>query len=132
MGNNQTVDTDTLNRIGVKLFLGITDDWGLKDSERMILAGLASHTILDRWRQQLERGEKIPLSRDTLERLSHVASIRKGIERLTPRSQWAEHIKKPNCDFDNQSALERMLSGKITDLEAVRRYYDGLQGAHFS
>jgi len=127
-----TIDPPELGRVSVKLFLAISEDWNLKEAERLTLAGLASKATLHQWRHKVAKGEGIKLSKDTLERLSYIAGIRKGVELLAPKEQWAELIRKPNRDFGNSSALDRMLGGQVMDLAEVHRYFDGLRGAHFA
>jgi len=121
-----------MHRVGVKLFLAICDDWDLNEEERITLAGLRSRTTLQTWRHKLTADERIRLSPDTLERLSLVAGIRKAVELLFPRDQWTAYMRRPNSDLGTQSALDRMLAGRLIDLWDVRRYLDGQRGAHFA
>jgi len=125
------VDPLLMGRVGVKLFLAICDDWNLTDDQKLVLAGASSKTTLSQWRKKVAAKEGIKLGADTLERLSYVAGIRKGIELLSPKDQWSTYIRKPNRDLGGMSALDRMLAGKVVDLADVRRYLDGLRGAHF-
>lgn len=119
-------------RVAVKLFLGITDDWGLSEEQRCTLAGLSSRTTLHNWRNKVAAGDNINLSVDTLERLSYLAGIYKAIQLLfTDPSQWQNWIRKPNRDFGGQSPLDRMLAGRVVDLSDVRRYLDGWRGVHY-
>jgi hypothetical protein len=119
-------------RVAVKLFLGITDEWALTDEQRCILAGLNSRTSLHNWRNKVAAKENIKLSGDTLERLSYLAGIYKALQILfTDVAQWQDWVKKPNTDFGGQSALERMLAGRVVDLSDVRRYLDSWRGEHY-
>lgn len=112
-------------RVATKLFFAIThDSWGLTQHEMMTLAGVPTSRILDNWRLAIEAGQPIDLEADTLERLSLIAGIRKGIEILYPRAELNTWIRKPNRAFGGQSPLERMLTGRLNDLWAVRRYLD--------
>lgn len=127
-----TVDPGTMGRVAVKLFLGIGDEWGLTDEQRCTLAGLNSRTTLHNWRTRIDRKEAVRLSADTLERLSYIAGIYKGVQLLfTAPDQWKSWVKKPNRDFGGQSALDRMLAGNVVDLADVRRYLDGWRGEHY-
>lgn len=66
--NAQIVTSDReISRVAVKLFFGITDDWGLTDDQRCILAGLDTRTTLHNWRQKPSAKKPIKLSKDTLE-----------------------------------------------------------------
>jgi len=121
-----------LGRVAAKLFFAITEEWQLTDDQRLVLAGIGSRTTLHKWRNKVINKEPINLSRDTLERLSYLAGIYKALQLLFPEpTQWAEWVNKPNRDFGGNSAMDRMLAGKVVDLADVRRYLDSWRGAHF-
>ncbi len=123
------VSESEISRVAVKLFFGIAEEWALSDKQRCTLAGLGTRTTLHNWQRKLEAGSPIKLSRDTLERLSYLAGIYKSIQVLfSDPSQWKDWVRKPNRDFGGQSALERMLAGRVVDLADVRRYLDGWRG----
>lgn len=125
-------DRGKLGRVAAKLFLGITDEWRLTDSQKLVLAGHESRTTLNQWRRKIDAGEEIRLSRDTLERLSYVAGIYKALQLMFPNPvQWAEWIHKPNRDFGDRPALDHMLAGRVVDLADVRRYLDAWRGSQF-
>ena len=125
-------DNSELSRVAVKLFFGITEEWSLTDEQRCILAGLGTRTTLHNWRKKLSSGDPIKLSADTLERLSYIAGIYKGLQILfTAPEQWRQWVHKPNRDFGGQSALQRMLAGRVSDLVDVRRYLYALRGEHY-
>lgn len=125
-------DRGELGRVSVKLFLAITDEWGLTDRERCILAGLSSRTTLNTWKTKVKGGEPIALSPDTLERLSYIAGIYKALQILFVNEQsWKNWIRRPNRDFGGSTALKRMLAGRVVDLADVRRYLDASRGEHF-
>jgi hypothetical protein len=118
-----------MNRVAVKLFFGISEEWSLTDEQRCTLAGLGTRTTLHNWRQKLNSGEPIKLGKDTLERLSYLAGIYKAVQLLfADPAQWKNWVRKPNRDFGGVSALERMLAGRVVDLVDVRRYLDGWRG----
>ena len=119
------VDEREISRVAVKLFFGITDEWGLTDEQRCTLAGLGTSTTLQDWRHKLDANEPIKLPRDTLERLSYLAGIYKGVQLLlSDPGQWKNWVRQPNRDFGGSSALDRMLAGRVVDLVDVRRYLD--------
>ncbi len=121
-----------MSRVAVKLFFGIAEEWGLTDKQRCTLAGLGTRTTLYNWQRKLEAGEPIKLSKDTLERLSYLAGIYKGVQLLfADPNQWKSWVRKPNRDFGGQSALDRMLAGRVVDLVDVRRYLDGWRGGQY-
>ena len=127
-----TIDPGLQGRVAVKLFFGIADEWELTDEQRCVLAGIGSRTTLHNWRKKVDSNEAINISRDTLERLSYLAGIYKGVQLLfTDTAQWKNWVKKPNRDFGGQSALDRMLAGRVIDLADVRRYLDSWRGEHY-
>jgi hypothetical protein len=120
-------------RVAVKLFLAISEQWGLSEQQRCVLAGLSSRTTLHTWRAKVEAGEPVKLSADTLERLSYIAGIYKALQMLFgDPAAWKEWIHKPNRDFGGRPALERMLGGHVVDLADVRRYLDSWRGEHYA
>lgn len=121
-----------MERVAVKLFLKLADEWALPEADQLTLCGAASRTTLKRWKDKLVHGDSIKLNGDTLERLSVIAGIRKGVELLYPKDQWNAFMRKPNQFLGGQSALERMLSGRIIDLYDVRRMLDGWRGASYA
>lgn len=131
--NSQPAVTEhEMSRVAVKLFLGIADEWDLTNKQRCTLAGLGTRTTLHNWQHKLETGALIKLSKDTLERLSYLAGIYKGVQVLfSDPNQWKNWIRKPNRDFGGQSALDRMLAGRVVDLVDVRRYLDGWRGEQY-
>ena len=71
------------------------------------------------------------MPRDTLERISNVLGIYKALQILFPDSAAADAwVRKPNTApmFAGRSALQRMLAGNVSDLNAVRRYLDSARG----
>ena len=55
----------------------------------------------------------------------------KSLQKLFPDSKRSDQwIKKPNSApiFDGVSALDRMLTGKVSDLYVVRQYLDSERG----
>jgi hypothetical protein len=123
------VEEAQISRVAVKLFLGIAEEWNLTEEQRCTLAGLGTRTTLHNWRQKLAAGEPIKLGKDTLERLSYLAGIYKGVQLLfSDPAQWKNWVHKPNRDFGGASALERMLVGRVVDLVDVRRYVDAWRG----
>ncbi len=126
-------DRGELGRVSVKLFLAITDEWSLTDRERCVLAGLSSRTTLNTWRAKVKAHEPVALSRDTLERLSYISGIYKALQILfVNRKSWQDWVRRPNRDFGGESALTRMLAGRVIDLADVRRYLDAWRGEHYA
>lgn len=120
--------TGRLSGPGVRAFLALADHWGLDSEERRtLLGGLASSTFF----KYAAQPDAARLSRDTLERISHLIGIFKSLNVLLPRPEQADAwVRRPNDAplFKGRSALEFMLSGRFEDLIAVRRYLDTARG----
>ena len=129
---NNAIGQSEQGRVAVKLFLGVVEDWGLSEEQSLVLAGLNSRAVLHNWRKGVASKEGITVSKDTLERLSYVAGIYKGVQLLfNDPYQWKNWITKPNKHLGGQSALDRMLAGKVADLADVRRYVDVWSAEHY-
>ncbi|WP_018694306.1 MbcA/ParS/Xre antitoxin family protein [Algicola sagamiensis] len=127
--NNTAIEPGRLGQVAAKLFLNITEEWGLTDEQRLILAGVSSRSTIANWKRKSMAKEPIHLSRDTLERLSYISGIYKALQILLPLpEQWAQWVHKPNKVFGGQTALDKMLAGNVLDLADVRRYLDAQRG----
>jgi hypothetical protein len=109
----------------LRTFFNIADVWKLKEQEQMRLLGLDSRSTLQTWK----RGAVATLSKDTLERISYVLGIYKGLQILLPKTA-NEWVRKPNTarQFGGRSALDRMMSGHVADLYVVRQFIDAQRG----
>lgn len=91
----------------------------------MRILGLDSRSTFQSWK----RGAVAAIPKDALERISYILGIYKGLQILLPKSadDW---IHKPNKSpvFGGRSALERMVSGNVSDLYVVRQYIDAQRG----
>jgi hypothetical protein len=115
---------DVLERTALETFLRIAVAWGLTADQQIVLLGSPARSTFFKWKKE---GGALP--RDTLERISHVFGIYKCLNILIPNPARAdEWVKRKNKYWDDQSALERMLTGKMADLIDVRRYLDGQRG----
>ena len=121
-------DTKKLSTAGLKAFFKIAEDWQLKNDQEIILLGSPSRAAYFKWKKEPETAL---LSRDTLERISYLLGIYKSLQILLPSNTAADAwISKPNNapPFGGQSALDRMLSGNVSDLYIVRQYLDAARG----
>ncbi len=110
-----------------RTFFRIAELWQLSVEEQMTLLGLTSRSTYYKWRNDPPRR----LTRDLLERLSYIFGIYKALQLLLPNSAAADGwLRRPNQAplFGGQSALERMLGGRVADLYEVRRYLDAERG----
>ncbi len=118
------VPRDVQERTALETFLRIADAWGLTADQQIVLLGSPARSTFFKWKKE---GGALP--RDTLERISHVFGIYKCLNILIPNPARAdEWVKRKNKYWDDQSALDRMLTGKMADLIDVRRYLDAQRG----
>jgi hypothetical protein len=120
-------DPARVAQASLRTFFRISEAWRLSVEEQMTLLGQTSRSTYFKWKKEgTDR-----LSRDTLERLSYVFGIYKGLQILLPTSEAADGwVRRPNDAplFGGRSALDRMLSGNVADLFVVRQYIDAQRG----
>jgi len=111
----------------LRAFFRIAEAWGLSTDEQIVLLGAPARSTYFAWKKR--GAERLP--RDLLERISYVLGIWKALQILLPDPAVADAwVKRPNAaaPFGGRSALERMLSGNVSDLYVVRRYLDAQRG----
>lgn len=115
-------EADALARTTVNLFKA----WSLTDAEACGLLGGMSARTWARWKD----GAHGRIDRDLRTRMAHLMGIHKGLRYLfkEPARGYA-WIRKPNSRFGDQSALQLMLRGEISDLAALREWLDAERGA---
>lgn len=121
-----------LNTAGIRAFTRIAGLWGLSVEEQLLLLGEPARSTFFGWRKHPERAS---LPKDTLERISNLLGIYKALQILFPDPAVADAwVRKPNAApmFAGRSALQRMLAGNVSDLNAVRRYLDAVRGGGWS
>lgn len=115
-----TVDS----RTALDAFFRVADAWGLSTDQQIILLGAPARSTLFKWKKE---GGLLP--NDTIERISHILNIYKCLEILLPEPSAADGwIKRPNRYWEGQSALDKMLRGRVADIIDVRRYLDASRG----
>lgn len=117
-----------MSAAAIRAFGNIAKLWHLGLDEQLILLGSPPRSTFYKWKKDPETAN---LGRDTLERISYILGIFKALQILLPEEQAAdEWIRKPNSapPFGGRSALDRMLSGNVTDLYVVRQYLDAVRG----
>ncbi len=117
----------SLGAPGLRAFARIAELWQLSVAEQMRLLGVRSRSTWFKWRKDPE----VDLPPDTLERLSYLLGIYKALQLLFKEPQAADAwLRRPNDAplFGGRSALERMLSGQVSDLFLVRQYLDAERG----
>ena len=125
-------DLAQMGAAGIRAFTRIAALWGLSIEEQLALLGEPARSTFFAWRKHPERAS---LPRDTLERISNLLGIYKALQSLFPDPAVADAwVRKPNSAsmFAGRSALQRMLAGNVSDLNAVRRYLDAVRGGGWS
>jgi antitoxin Xre/MbcA/ParS-like protein len=103
-------------------FFQIMHLWGVDDRETMRrLLGSPPERVFYTW----QYGSFPRLAEDTVLRIGYVAGIYKALQILYSDAQQAdEWVQQPNRYFGGQTPIERMASGDVADLAAVRSYVD--------
>ncbi|MGZ3496933.1 MAG: antitoxin Xre-like helix-turn-helix domain-containing protein [Vulcanimicrobiaceae bacterium] len=123
-----TEKSERLSETALRTFFRIADHWGLSRSERRVLLGSIPESTFHKY---VKSPASARLSRDTLERISHIVGIFKSINIILPRPEAADAwVKRPNSAalFKGRSALDYMMRGNFEDVVAVRRYLDDARG----
>lgn len=118
---------------GLQAFLRIAELWNLSEDEQMILLGAPTRSTFHKWKKD----PNTLLSEDTLVRISYIIGIYQALHILLPEEERKkkkaadEWVRHPNTAplFAGRSALDRMLSGQMADLFAVREYLDAQLGS---
>ena len=122
-----SLDSPAAAGAALRTFFNITRAWSLGSADEQKLLGVQRSTIYA-WRA----GEfPTRLDADTLERLSYVFGIFSALQVLFPEAERADAwLRKANTAalFGGDSALSRMLGGKVADLFQVRQYLDAVRG----
>jgi hypothetical protein len=121
------VDTKKLSGPAIRTFFRIAEAWRLSTDEQLKLLGELSRATLF----NMKKNPNAELYRDTLERISYIVGIYKALQILLPDAAAADAwVRKPNKAplFGGRAALDRMLSGYVSDLFLVRQYLDGQRG----
>ena len=114
---------DTADRQGLAMagFFRIMELWGASNGQMRRILGAPPERTFYEWKS----GRAKRLSEDTLRRIGYVAGIYKALQILySDPAQADQWVQKPNRHFGDQTPLERMAAGDVTDLAAVRAYLD--------
>lgn len=125
--SDQPVTHDRMAQAGLRTFFRIAELWHLSVDEQVTLLGRPARSTYFKWKK--DSADSLP--RDVLERISYLLGIYKDLQLLLPDEAAADAwIRRPNdaLPFGGRSALDRMLSGNVSDLYEVRRYLDGERG----
>ncbi|MGY4514634.1 MbcA/ParS/Xre antitoxin family protein [Lysobacter sp. HA18] len=111
----------------LRTFFELTRTWGLSPDEERVLLGSPGRSTFYRWK----RDQEGQLPSDVLERISYLLGIHEALRLLFPApEQGYSWVKRPNSAplFGGDSALKRMLGGRVADLYVVRQYLDAQRG----
>lgn len=117
-----------LSGAALRTFFNIAEAWKLTAEQQRDLLGAIPNSTLFKWKKD---AGAVSLPKDTLERISYILGIFKSLQILLPRPEQADTwVKRPNESplFGGKSALERMLSGNVSDLFVVHQYLDAQMG----
>ena len=121
------IDRKGLSSPALRTFFRIAELWDLSVDEQMTLLGVTARSTF--FKRKKDPNTVLP--KDTLERISYILGVYKALQILLPDEKAAdEWVKRPNSAplFAGQSALDRMLSGRVADLFVVRQYLDAQRG----
>jgi hypothetical protein len=121
------IDRKALSGPALRTFFRIAERWGLSVDAQKTLLGVAAPSTFYKWK----RDPQVTLPLDTLERISYILGIYKALQILLPDERAADAwVRRPNHapPFGGKSALERMLSGHVSDLYVIRQYLDAQRG----
>ncbi len=127
-GKALEADGERLSGPALQAFTRIANLWGLSAGDQRTLLGSIPESTYFKY---LKNPQAARLSRDTLERISHILGIFKSLNVLLPRHESADTwIRRPNNAplFKGRTALDYMLSGRFEDLVSVRHYLDAMRG----
>lgn len=123
----KTIDTKALSGPALRTFFRIAEIWKLDTDQQLKLLGEPARSTFFNWKKNKE----VEVYRDTLERISYIVGIYKALQILLPDNAAADawvHKKNEAPLFGGKTALERMLSGQVSDLFLTRQYLDANRG----
>jgi uncharacterized protein (DUF2384 family) len=127
MPNVQSIEPSTAQPSspqGLAAFFALADVWNLTADQQITLLGSPARSTYFKWKK-----EGGLLSADTAERISHLVSIYKSLQILFPEPDRADAwLLRPHRFFQNRSARDVMLGGKLVDILKVREFLDAQRG----
>lgn len=113
------------------VFFRIAEHWRLGATDKQVLLGV-SRSVFFRW----QAGHvSAPLDAGTAERLSYIFRIYAALQVLLPIGERADAwISQANTSplFGGDTALARMLGGRVGDLKEVADFLDAQRGGDFA
>lgn len=117
-------DRRRLTGPALRIFWNLARVWSLTEAEQMRLLNVSTSATLSRWR----KGEISALRRDALERISLLIGIYRASNALFGSDLADSWIRLPNQGplFRGETPLNRMLSGNLKLLYAIRSYLENV------
>jgi uncharacterized protein (DUF2384 family) len=115
-----------LSPAAIEAVLKISEKWGLKSDDAMLLLGGISNGRY----YGLKKSRKGPLTQDELTRVSLLIGIFKALNILFSEKLANQWVSRPNSNpmFKNQPPLVFLIQGGMPGMLAVRRLLDGRRG----
>lgn len=122
MSNQQVAPREVDHATALRGFFLIMDAWNVGVHDARSILGSPPERTYFAWRKG-EGGVRMPA--DTLRRIGYIAGIYGALQILYSDHDLADTwVKRPNRAFGDQTPLQRMSAGDVTDLAAVRIYLD--------
>ncbi|WP_306253704.1 antitoxin Xre-like helix-turn-helix domain-containing protein [Parvularcula sp. IMCC14364] len=121
----------TVSSVALKLFLRLTESWGLNGTQQMRLLGDVPRPTFQRWKKRLADGQPVELDRDQLERISLCLGVEKGLKTIfADEAAGLRWLLGANTDqpFHGLSPADKMSEGGIIGMHATRQYLDAWRG----
>lgn len=123
--NVAIIDSAQAGKVALTFFFGLMAKWGCSTAEQKVLLGSVGNTTYHKYKSLPE----VRLSHDLMERISYLMGIHKSLRIIFSNQveNAYEWVSKPNqaSPFNGQSALQFILSGRMTELSDVRRHLEG-------
>ena len=123
----EPVPAGELGGPALRAFFRLAEQWKLRGAEQRRLLGDPAESTFFKWKRDQDGHP----GRDVIERISYLLGIWKALQILFPDPAQADAwLHKPNqaALFGGHSAMQRMLSGNVSDLYVVRQYLDAQRG----
>ena len=117
-------DAGRLEAVGLKAFSRVMDVWKVRNADAAVLLGVSGRT----W-SRAKIGEAVRLTADSLDRISAVVGVYKGLHLYFSNAladSWVR-LENEGPPFKGRTPLAYMTGG-LPNLLATRAYVDALRG----
>lgn len=124
------LDSAHAARVALEAFFRIASAWGLSQADQQALLGVPQSTYAQWLDGQVSDG----LPKSAMERISHVLNIYAALHTLLPSPELADSWPhRPNSAplFGGSTAIAKMLTGSLGDLQSIARYLDSQVAGDF-